>query len=801
MPGKRVVEKEHSKHVIDQLRALIFAPEGLEEQDGEESFSFAIDLLEGMDAPEGEAREGLSQAWQWLLLERCRSLPVTEITQLFPIAQQFLKTHTDTDQLLAVALLNDPKRQRLHRLFALTLWAKSLNPRDADNCNQWAQSWEQHDPLAGQLVGSLTNQLQEIQGATLWRITKPVRLVINSVRRVGHIWRVLNRIAAGEGGWASWLRLIWRTGRSHGRAGVQLQLEPLGLNRNNYTRWVKNYATLSSRMRKRIRSKIDQMQSPPTIAVVMPTYNADHDWLLAAIDSVRNQLYPHWHLCIADDASTDPTVISLLKTAQQQDERIEVVFREQNGHIAAATNSALERVKADWVGFLDHDDLLAEHALYEVAKVVNTHPDVALIYSDEDKIDANQRRCDPYFKSDWNYPLFLSHNLITHLAVYRKSIIDRIGGLRAGFDGAQDYDLALRFIEQIRPTQIFHIPKVLYHWRVHAQSTAGGNEAKPYAMVAGERALNEHFARCGTDAVVERLEFGYRPRFGLPTPLPKVSIIIPTRNAHRLVEQCLSSIYARTSYENFEVILVDNGSDDPAAITAFSAACERYPSLRCLRDDGPFNFARLCNAGVAEAQGDVVCLLNNDIEVDSPNWLEELVSVACQPTVGAVGGKLLYPDGKIQHAGVVLGIGGWAGHAHKGFPDEHPGYVGRAALLSAFSAVTGACMVLLRERFEAVGGFDEVAFGVACNDVDLCLRLNAKGWRSVYVPWAVLYHHESATRGYEDTPEKKARFQAEVARIWERWGSTMGDDPAYNPNLGLAFEDFSLAWPPRERRA
>ncbi len=795
-----MTEKAPSNQVVNQLRSLIFQLGRGSEQDGELPFAEVLALLESNTAALADLDQGvLSEASQWLLLEHCRGLPKAVLAKLFPAVNKYAETVADSDQQLALALLDDPESQKLHYLFALSLRARALAPQDTRARIEWARSWEQLDPLAQRSLDAAESQLKAIENATLWRITQPVRQFGLGVLRMRNALHVLREIAVEKGGLRPWLGEIWRSGRVHGWEGVQVQIGPFFNNRNNYRRWVKRYGSISKRMRKRIRAEIVQMNSPPTIAVVMPTYNADPDWLLAAMDSVRNQLYPHWHLCIADDASTDPAVISVLKTAQQQDERIEVVFREQNGHIAAATNSALERVKADWVAFLDHDDLLAEHALYEVAQVVNNNPDIALIYSDEDKINANQRRCDPYFKPDWNYPLFLSHNLITHLAVYRKSIIDRIGGLRAGYDGAQDYDLALRFIEQIRPAQIFHIPKVLYHWRVHAQSTAGGNAAKPYAMLAGERALNEHFARCGTDAVVERLEFGYRPRFALPAPLPKVSIIIPTRNAHRLVGQCLSSIYARTSYENFEVILVDNGSDDPAAIAAFSAACERYPSLRRLRDDGPFNFARLCNAGVAEAQGEVVCLLNNDIEVDSPNWLEELVSVACQPTVGAVGGKLLYPDGKIQHAGVVLGIAGWAGHAHKGFRDDNPGYVGRAALLSAFSAVTGACMVLRRERFDAVGGFDEVAFGVACNDVDLCLRLAEQGWQSVYVPWAVLYHHESATRGYEDTPEKKARFEAEVARIWERWGRIMADDPAYNPNLGLAFEDFSLAWPPRER--
>lgn len=781
------------------LRSMIFS-NGIGQQSDDITnapLERAFDLLErfaGGTQPSVDylPTSRLNTAEQWLLLERCRELPAAAHNELFPVVGQLVTDASSTDELLANALLTDPRSTRVHHLFALSRLAEYVDFNDAIGLERWVHDWRRLDPMA-------EYALQRIETATLWRMTAPLRWLGIKVHKVRNLWRIMPGIVRDQGGWLSWFRQTWRAGRAHGWAGVQLQLGSLGGNRNNYQRWVKRYDTRSARDKRRIRAKIAELKEPPMISVVLPTYNSDPEWLSAAISSVQKQLYPHWRLCIADDASTNPAVIEVLEAAMRADSRIDVVFRKDNGHIAAATNSALERVTGNWVAFLDHDDLLAEHALYEVARAIDQHPDAALIYSDEDKIDEAGQRRDPYFKPDWNYPLFLSHNVITHLAVYRKSVIDEIEGLRPGYDGSQDYDLALRFIERIRPAQIVHLPQVLYHWRVHSESTAGSVDAKPYAMLAGQRAINEHFERRGIAASVELLEFGYRPRFDLPDPPPKVSIIIPTRNAHELVSQCLRSIAARTTYPDYEVILVDNGSDDPAALAAFAEACERYPSVRCLRDDDSFNFARLCNRGVAEAQGEVVCLLNNDIEVDSPDWLEELVSVACLPEVGAVGGKLLYPNGHIQHAGVVLGIGGWAGHAHKGFPGDHPGYVGRAALLSAFSAVTGACMVVARDRFLAVGGFDEDAFGVACNDVDLCLRLNANGWQSVYVPWAVLYHHESATRGYEDTPQKKARFQAEVARIWERWAEPMADDPGYNPNLSLIFQDFSLAWPPRTR--
>ena len=791
-----------SKRLLNTLAVLLFAPQAEQSLPGQarRQLDFGLRAIDALCAKDELSSDGIEQssevvnglpaAQRWLLLQSCRRLSPSLICELLPAAKSYVGQSSNVDQVLARGLRDDPRSDRVHQLFSLSLSAASSNT--------WLRDWERRDPLAERTVAELEERIRQMEQSMGWRLMAPLRFAGRSSVKARRAVHILRATALHHGGWGGWAAALWRGVKDQGWPGLQMQLGPLGGQRS-YRRWVKVFDRRTEAEKQAIRDEIAAMRNPPVIAVVMPTYNSEATWLSAAIDSVSQQLYPHWRLYIADDASTDPAALETLKLAAQSDTRIEVIFREENGHIAAATNSALASVDADWVAFLDHDDLLSEHALYEVAKVIQKKPDVALIYSDEDKINEKGERCDPYFKSDWNYPLFLSHNLITHLAVYRKRIVEEIGGLRAGYDGAQDYDLALRFIEQIQPSQIHHIPRVLYHWRVHSESTAGGVEAKPYAMLAGERAINEHFQRCGIAAHVEPLEFGYRPRFDLPAEAPKASIIIPTRNAHQLVEQCLYSIFAGTDYPDFEVILVDNGSDDPAALAAFERAREKYALLRYVRDEGAFNFARLCNLGVAEARGDFVCLLNNDIEVESADWLEELVAVANQPAVGAVGCKLLYPDGGIQHAGIVLGVGGWAGHAHKGFSADHPGYVGRAALLSSFSAVTGACMMVQKERFLAVGGFDEQAFGVACNDVDLCLRLRERGWKSVYVPWAVLYHHESATRGYEDTPEKKARFQSEVARIWERWGPLMADDPAYNPNLTLMFEDFSLAWPPRGR--
>lgn len=629
-------------------------------------------------------------------------------------------------------------------------------------------------------------ELRQIKFSTSWRLTRPLRQLGTFV---GALKRGLGLVGA------------WRVTQEFGR------LDRLGpgagsqgggdVARSQYHEWIRQYDTLTDEERQALRNAVADLQDPPLISVVMPTFNADPKWLREAIESVRAQLYPHWELCIADDASTDEAVIAVLREYQASDPRIKVVFRTENGHISKATNSALELASGAWVALLDHDDLLTEHALAWMALTLRANPHAKLLYSDEDKISESGERLDPYFKCNWNRALFYSHNMITHLGVYSREILQAIGGFRHDFVGAQDYDLALRFVEQISDEQIVHIPRVLYHWRVHAGSTANADiKVKPYAMFAGERALNEHFRRTGRNARSEFVGHGYRAHYALPDPAPLVSIVIPTRNKHALVQVCVDSIWEKTRYKNFEIVLVDNGSDEPASLACFDAL-ESQGKIRVVRYDKPFNYSAINNFGVAHAKGEVLCLLNNDIEVIAPDWLGEMVSHALQPATGAVGAKLLFPDDKVQHAGVICGIGGWAGHAHKGFPGVSHGYAGRATLINEFSAVTGACMVLTKAKFDAVGGLDEEFLKVACNDVDLCLKLRARGLRNVFTPYAVLYHHESATRGYEDNPEKIARFQQEMAVMRERWGSALTDDPCYNPNLSLTHEDFSLAWPPR----
>ena len=589
------------------------------------------------------------------------------------------------------------------------------------------------------------------------------------------------------------LKHYLQSGKAEGRYPAYSPLNPDG---NNYPKWVADYDTLTGPMRTAMQNQCKRFVATPLISVVMPVYNPNPVWLAEAIESVIRQIYPYWELCIADDLSPDPAIRPILERYARQDARIKVVFRSQNGHISKATNSALEIAQGEWIALLDHDDMLSEHALFWVVDTINRHPDTRMMYSDEDKMNEQGDRFGPYFKCDWNPDLFYSHNMFSHLGVYHAELVRQVGGFRVGFEGSQDYDLALRCIEQVNAKQIYHIPRVLYHWRVHAESTASSAEAKPYAMIAGERAINDHFKRLGIDAKAELIAYGYRVRYALPKQLPLVSLIIPTRNGAELIRQCIESIVQKTTYPNYEILIVDNGSDEPAALRYLNAVVAD-PRIRVMRDDRPFNFSAMNNAAVKKVRGDIIGLINDDIEVISPDWLTEMVGHALRPEVGAVGAKLLYPNDTIQHAGVLLGVTGIAGHAHKNLPRFDHGYFSRANLIQSFSAVTAACLLIRKATYESLGGLNEADLTVAFNDIDFCIRVRDAGYRNMWTPYAELYHYESATRGYEDSPEKKARFEREIDYMRLQWGDALANDPAYSPNLTCNSEDFSLAWPPR----
>lgn len=613
----------------------------------------------------------------------------------------------------------------------------------------------------------------------LWRLVQVTINLPNYIKRSGGFLQAIRK---------TFIVLKWE-----GFKGIAARLT-VPNHSNNYQKWIMFYDTLSDDARISMRQKIVLMLHKPLISVVMPTYNSKPEWLIEAIESVRNQIYPNWELCIADDASTVKAIKPILEHYVQIDSRIKVVYRKQNGHISAASNSALELATGEWVALLDHDDLLSEHALYWVADAINQNSDLKLIYSDEDKIDENGNRQFPYFKCDWNQDLFYSQNLVCHLGVYKANILRDIGGFRIGFEGAQDYDLALRFVEKIEDSNIHHIPRVLYHWRIHDKSTAYSSDVKPYAMQAGEKALNEHLLRKGVSAVAKLEKYGFRVQYSLPEVLPMVSLIIPTKNGFDLIKQCVESIINKTTYNNYEIIIVDNGSDEATTLEYFELL-KSEPRIKILRDDRPFNYSALNNEAIKHANGELVGLINNDIEVITPDWLTEMVSHAIRPEVGAVGAKLWYTDDTLQHGGVIL-VGGVAGHAHKRITKYDPGYFNRANLIQSFCAVTAACLIVKKSLYEEVGGLNDTDLKVAFNDVDFCLKLHVKGYKNIWTPYAELYHHESATRGFEDTEEKMKRFQGEIDYMKKTWQSLLSNDPAYNLNLADR-EEFSLAWPPR----
>ena len=566
----------------------------------------------------------------------------------------------------------------------------------------------------------------------------------------------------------------------------------------DYSTWVARYDTIKDDDRAAINRHIKQLKDHPLISIVMPVYNTNPFFWRKALDSVLAQLYPHWELCVADDASSHPEIRAILDEYIRRDKRIKVVYRSKNGHISAASNSALELVTGEFVALMDHDDELPLHALYMVAVELNEYPDANIIYTDEDKIDANGVRQTPYFKPDWNIELFYSQNYFNHLTVYRASLVRIAKGFRLGYEGSQDYDLALRIVHLTSADKIRHIPHVLYHWRTLPGVQTFSIDNLPTAVQASRRALADYLAERGEDV---RVTGGKLPQFnrvirGLPNPAPSVSLIIPTRDRVSLLRGCVDGLLHHTAYDNCEIIIIDNDSCEIGTMQ-YLASLQKEPKVRILRSAGEFNYSALNNRAVGEAEGDLIGFINNDIEVIHPEWLQEMVTQVIQPGVGAVGAKLYYPDNTIQHAGVILGLGGVAGHSHRYFPRSDVGYFGRLQLVHDVSCVTAACMLMPKAVFEEVGGLDETNLTVAFNDVDLCLKIREAGYRIIWTPYAELYHLESASRGSDEVPEKIQRAIQEREYMKKRWGDALRHDPLYNRNLSLEYEDYRLAFPPR----
>ena len=634
------------------------------------------------------------------------------------------------------------------------LCAMRLDPTDEDACFQLQASLRPLGRWAA--LRCMLQQTRQLQYPTL--------------SRAGLVRRLLGRaLRLGPGGLRAQIVADYRALPSP-QAG-------------DYAKWLRRAEPVVSA--EQAAARLAVLPRRPLLSVVMPVYQAPERWLRKALDSVLAQHYPDWELCVSDDASPSPHVRAVLQEYQQRDPRIKVVFRAQNGHISESSNSALEVASGDYMVLLDHDDELHPEALLLVAETLGRHPDAQLLYSDEDKIDEDGRRFDAYFKADWNYDLFLGQNCISHLGIYALPLVREIGGFRKGLEGSQDWDLALRCIERIRPEQIVHIPRVLYHWRAIQGSTALAAGEKNYAVVAGRRAVAEHLQRTGQDGEVSILPASMmRVQRALPAPAPKVSLVIPTRDRVDLLRVCVDSILERSSYPDYEILIVDNGSVEPQTLAYFEQVGAR-DNVRVLPYPGEFNYSAINNFAVAQARGQVIGLVNNDIEVISADWMEEMVSHAMRPDVGAVGAMLYYPDDTIQHAGVLVGLCGVAGHIGSCQPRGSAGYFGRMLLAQQLTAVTAACLLVRKSVYDEVGGLDE-QLRVAFNDVDLCLRIDAKGYRNLWTPFAELYHHESASRGLEDNPVKQARFASEVEFMCKRWDARLQRDRAYNPNLSLS---------------
>ena len=641
------------------------------------------------------------------------------------------------------------------------------------------------------VIQDLNSEKNEILGSRSWRITAPLR----KMSTVGRKMPMLIRLVKHPTHLYYLFKRAWSIFRSTGMAGVvqaiKKKSELITQQQLSYQEWINNNE-ISTAQYPVLLQQIETWNIKPLISVLMPTYNTDPSMLRAAIQSVIDQIYPFWELCISDDYSTNPEIIKIIKAFAQIEPRIKWSARPENGHISAASNSALAIAHGEFIALLDHDDLLHPLALWHVAHTLQAHPNAGLLYSDEDKLNENGERCEPYFKCDFNPELMLAQNMVSHLGCYRTSLVEQVGGFRADFEGSQDYDLALRVIDLLPSTKIVHIPHILYHWRMLPGSTALHPNEKSYAQAAAMRAIEEHLVRKGLVAEVlacPEAPHYQRVRFQYPSPAPKVSIIIPTRDRADLLEKCISSILTYTTYPDFQIIVIDNDSQEPKTHKLF-ARLEKL-GVRLVHDPRTFNYSALNNHAAQLADGEYLCLLNNDIEIVTPDWLEEMMGFAAQSDIGAVGARLWYPDGTVQHAGIIIGLGGVAGHTFLHQRKGDMGYFGRAVVHQSYSAVTGACLLVRKSLFMELGGLDE-SLAVAFNDVDFCLRLQAAGYRNVWTPYAQMIHHESASRGLEDSEEKQARFQGEIKIMQSRWSQIMAADPAYSPNLSLFHAAFTV---------
>jgi len=645
---------------------------------------------------------------------------------------------------------------------------------------------------------------QDFEKSTSWRVTKPLRSFAALARKIRS-----GKVAQNESTVTSLRQavdslanptLTWDSViPPWDKPGYSTEVAWRGLpdskfDRHGYSDWSKRYESLTNidALTSEARTLADQNHSP-LLSILMTVDQSPIEYFKQAISSVQNQVYEKWELCIAVSSRTDTYMIEFIELAQQSDSRIKYVTGDlKNGNLL---NEAKLLATGDWLGILSATNTIVAEATYMLAKATFLSENYKFFYSDSDKLELPDfARSKPDFKPDWNLDLFYSQNYTSDLCFYSKELIADCGEFNCKLTSlnAATFDLTLRAIERIIATDIYHIPKVLVHHRVLAESSA--DDVAHHAQ-----SLNEHFKRTGQNAVAivgtESAAKKWDIHYGLPSTQPLVSLIIPTKNNLTLLRQCVTSILLKTDYENFEILVVDNGSDQNDTLD-YLRQIAGTPKVRVIRDNYAFNYSALNNSAVALSKGEIIAFLNDDIEVITTNWLSDMVAHTLRPGVGAVGARLWYPDMKLQHAGIVL-AGGVARHVHKFLPAGESGFNDRAVLTQNFSAITGACMVVKKSLFESVGGFNEIELAIGFNDVDFCLRLVEAGYRNVWTPQAELFHHESATRGQDDAPDKQRRAEKEYRFMRERWGEKMEIDPAYSPNLTSGHDDLSLAWPPR----
>lgn len=566
--------------------------------------------------------------------------------------------------------------------------------------------------------------------------------------------------------------------------------------RNDYQFWKRSFSFGLPRLASLESNANAKPENIPVFSIAIVDEGGSRHLLAAVFRSILSQNYPHLELIVIsvrpDDVLCDTSIERLIGSGQS----CKAMRLDAGKSKASQFNDALRIARGEWVIFLDIQSRLSDGGLYAIVAAINQSIDVWMCYGDEDCVDVRGRFLAPYFKPDWGFSYFSSVNMLGKAVAFDRKKIMELGGFSSAYSGSEEFDLVLRGVERWGNRSIAHSPRVICCNYIDRQHGLEFWRERLKYDVSAVAALQSFFRRTNIDATVGRDKHGLRISYELSANKPRVSLIIPTRNSGRLVKQCIDSIIQRTDYPNYEIILIDNGSDEIKSLEIFSQL-SKESQIRIIRDDRPFNFSALNNVAVSNASGEVIALVNNDVEVISTEWLAEMVSLAVQPQVGAVGAKLLYPDGRVQHAGIILGIKGVAGHSNKGIDRQDTGYFCRAAVVGEFSAVTAACLVVRKSLYERVGGLNENELAVSYNDVDFCLKLVDIGFQNVWTPFAELYHHESASRGYEITPEKKIRLAQEASYMRERWNGVLKNDPFYNPNLTLKREDFSLSWPPR----